>query len=182
MNQAVRPLVAVFVCLTAWIPASCGQPASSGSSGPPASSPPAVEPVISVGVPAAIISASSTLEKFDPSGLLRAAEPGWHAEKSPSYPQWLQVDFGDARTISRISLLPQDTLAARAPKQMEIQASMGDGKWTPVTSIADACSGGENHWRVFQLDKPVAARQLKLVIHSNCGDPSLLTLRGLKVE
>jgi hypothetical protein len=138
--------------------------------------------VITNGVPTASISASSTLDNFDPTGVLRAAEPGWHAEKNASYPQWLQIDFADARKVSRISLLPQDTLAMRAPKEVEIQASMGDGEWTPIMSIADACRGGENSWRVFPLDKPVAARQVKLVIRSNCGDPNLLTLRGLRVE
>ncbi len=179
MNRVGRQALAVAMCLIVWIAAGCGPPDNSGSS---AQSALPVEPVISTAVPAATVSASSTLEAFDSNGLLRAAEPGWHAARKPAYPQWLQVDFKEARTVSRISLLPQDTLAARAPKEVDVQASIGDGKWTPVTSIGDACGGGENSWRVFPLDKPVAARQLKLVIHSNCGDPTFLTLRGLKVE
>lgn len=160
-------------------PGTLQTPAESGASVPAM---PSVEPPMSTGVPQARITQSSVLEKYDASGLLKASEPGWHAARNPTYPQAVTIEFEESRTLQRISLLPQDTLSVRGPKSVDVETSEDGTKWTRVYSIPDACQGQENRWRTFGMSKPIAARWLRLTIHSNCGDPDLLTLRGLRVE
>lgn len=175
-------IVCVAVCA-----AGCGQPApESAAPAPPAAvaAPvlPPVEPPLTTGVPVASVTQSSLLENFDASGTLGAAQPGWHAARQAPYPQWVAFAFEEPHTINRLSLLPQDTMAMRAPKSLDVQTSTDGKTWTTVESIADACQGGENTWRSFTVAKPVSTRRLRLLIHSNCGDPDYLTLRGVKLE
>lgn len=167
----------------------CGQPASEpaapvATEAPAPAAPvlPPVEPPLTEGVPKATVTQSSKLETFDASGVLSATEPGWHAATPATYPQWVAITFAEAQAVNRLSLLPQDTLSARGPKNLDVQTSPDGKMWTTVQTIADACQGGENTWRAFALDKPVTTRRLRLLIHGNCGDPDLLTLRGVKVE
>src|SRR5882762_503176 len=124
----------------------CSGP-SNNTSAPPAG--PVVEPPISGNVPSAKITRSSMLENFDAAGLLRATEPGWHAARNPTYPQWVQIEFDEPRMMHQVSLLPQDTYAVRGPKQVDVEGSEDGRTWKDVVSILDACAGGENTWRVF---------------------------------
>jgi hypothetical protein len=80
-------------------------------------------------------------EKFDAAGLLGAAEPGWHAARRPNYPQWVEIEFEEPQKISRISLLPQDTLSVRAPQEVVVETSTDGKTWTPVLGIPNACAG-----------------------------------------
>jgi hypothetical protein len=139
----------------------------------------AVSPVI-IGLPSA--EASSQLEKFGPKGLFREIEPGWHAEEAPAYPQKLNVDLHEAGTISSVEFLPQDDYPLRAPKAIEIKTSNDNKSWTTAARSDDICAtGGRDGWRGVTLGQTVTARYLEIEILANCGDPDLLTLRGLRI-
>jgi hypothetical protein len=181
-----RSFLAVIVACAA----GCSQPApestapaetSAAAPAPAPVLPPVLLP-LTTGVPVAKVTQSSMLETFDASGVLSASQPGWHAAKGPAYPQWVALTFAEPRTISRLSLLPQDTQVARAPKSVDVQTSQDGKTWTTVQSITDACQGDENSWREFAVDKPVTTSRLRLLVLANCGDPDYLTLRGVKVE
>jgi hypothetical protein len=127
--------------------------------------------------------ASSQLDDYGPYGLLDQMQPGWHAASPVTYPQTLTIDFQAARKIRAVGLLPQDGGLGRAPKNVRIESSMAGSAWTSVAEVSDACSlSGPDSWRVISFNKTFTARYLKIVIMSNCGDPGLLTLQGLKFE
>ncbi len=167
--------------------AACDRPAymSRGAAspaelvGPPANS--GMEPLITTGVPAATITTSSVHDRYNASGILNAAEPGWHAARQPPYPQWVAIELEQARQFDRISLLPQDTYSVRGPKTVDVEVSADGSSWSKITTIENACEGPENRWRTFPLGRSVETRWLRLLIRSNCGDPELLTFRGLKL-
>lgn len=130
-----------------------------------------------------ILKASSTLGSFGPYGLLTAAQPGWHAERQPHYPQTLDIDLSETKTIQKILLLPQDGLRLRMPGSLEVRIRSEDGDWVEVGHFNDLCDAvTENDWHDAVLDKPQNARFVRLVIFQNCGDPDFLTLRGLRLE
>ena len=162
----------VLLCLCAC--SACGQQAAIPVADVP--------PVISSRVPAARIKTSSVLGQFNADGILRAAEPGWHADSPPVYPQWIEISFDEMQNIHGLALLPQDGNSRRAPREIRIAMSSDGGEWTLLTAIADACNRTGDTWRSHPLPLPVATMHLRLTILSNCGDRRFLTLRGLRVE
>lgn len=129
------------------------------------------------------VKASSTLENFGPYGLLTAAQPGWHAERRPHYPQTLDINLSEVKTFSKVLLLPQDGLLLRMPESLEVSIRSEDGDWLQVGHFEGLCNATtKDGWHDAVLDKPRSARLVRLVIFRNCGDPELLTLRGLRFE
>lgn len=129
------------------------------------------------------INVTSQLGEYGPEGLFESQQPGWHAEKSPRYPQSITIDFYVPREINLLGMLPQDGNLGRAPKTIRIEIS-NDGKlWVPVADIDNACaSNTAQGWHDEKFVPPAKTRYLKIIIFSNCGDPNFLTLRGLRIE
>jgi hypothetical protein len=169
-------------------PASPPPPVAQTAPKPPSTTPAAnPQPSASTqragGLPLPKVTASSQLEKYGPEGLLSAAQPGWHAAMPPKYPESLIVDFGAPREIRRIGLLPQDGVPERAPKQMRIEISNDDLYWDPIAIVDSSCgTRPADGWGSIELPKPATTRYLKLMIFTNCGDPQLLTFRGLRFD
>jgi hypothetical protein len=141
-------------------------------------------PVISVSEPLApIITASSQQGELGPQLLLTSAQPGWHAERAPRYPQFLEIDFKNDQTIRKISFLPQDGFPSRMPGEIQIFSSKDQTDWQLITPQKAICNlPTEAGWRSILLPEAINARFLKIEIGSNCGDPEFLTLRGLNIE
>jgi hypothetical protein len=129
------------------------------------------------------VTATSQYLQFSPQGLLSSHEPGWHAELHPKYPQALNVDFHESKSFGGIGLLSQDNLTVRAPKNIRINVS-DDGKtWVPAAASEDSCAANAaDGWHNVKFAERVKARYLQIEIFSNCGDPDLLTLRGLRIQ
>jgi hypothetical protein len=127
------------------------------------------------------VTASCTLEPYGPAGLLQALAPGWHC-KSPQYPEWIRFDFGAPVRFSRLSLLPQSSKADRGPKDVVIEESPDGKKWQVVGNTTAPCGLDSEVWRTLPLAKAVSASHIRLKVLSNCGDPGLLTLKGVRVE
>ncbi|OGX03231.1 MAG: hypothetical protein A3G87_05345 [Omnitrophica bacterium RIFCSPLOWO2_12_FULL_50_11] len=133
--------------------------------------------------PNTIVTASSQQDNSDlgPQGLLLAKAPGWHSQSSPSYPQFITVDFGAAQSMRRIGLLPQVGQPSRGPKAVTIEVSEDGKSWRSVGNAVDACvPNAVDGWFDINLSSEVTSRYLRLRILSNCGAPDLLTLQGLR--
>ena len=140
-------------------------------------------PLISRINSAPTVKASSTLGNYGPFGLLAAAQPGWHSERRPHYPQTLDIDLSEVKTFRKMLLLPQDGLLSRMPGSLEVRIKSEAGDWLDVGHFDGLCNvTTEDGWREAVLVKPRSARFVRLVISQNCGDPELLTLRGLRFE
>ncbi|MBV9484225.1 MAG: discoidin domain-containing protein [Acidobacteria bacterium] len=126
-------------------------------------------------------SASSVLDSYGPEGLFWSVDPGWHAARNPSYPQILNVDFGESRSFSELSFEPQDGLPQRMPKEVRIKTSNNGTDWTQMASATNLCAWDGRRSRV-KISQSVQAKFLQIEILSNCGDPDFLTLKGLAVE
>lgn len=127
------------------------------------------------------ILASSTLEGMGPGGLLKFTQPGWHAEKNPDYPQSIKIDFKETKQFTSISFLPQSkNLVSRAPKKVKINISNDNKNWIEIVNSNDICLY-DNATEMFKLlmPKAITTQYIKIDIIENCGDPHLLTLRGL---
>ena len=131
--------------------------------------------------PRATITASSTLDDFGPGGILAANQPGWHSQKPPKFPEWVQLDFNQKQTFTKVSLLPQDSFPDRGPKRLLVQVSDDGKSWTTAETVDDAC-GETNRWKTLGLGKQVETSHVRLVIESNCGSKELLTFRALRFE
>jgi hypothetical protein len=119
-------------------------------------------------------------ETYNAAGLLSAAEPGWHV-RADSLPESVEIAFEQEQTITAMSLLPQDGFPVRGPKRVQLEVAKADA-WEEVLTVEDACPGTVNRWRTFPLDQPLKTSRVRLVVSSNCGDPGLMTIRGLKFE
>jgi hypothetical protein len=156
-------LVSVFVLAAA---TGCGQ--SDVATKPVASKP--------------VITASSKTGEFGPQGLFDAAQPGWHSAQPPKYPESLTLDFGSPRQVKLIGLLGQDGQPARAAKALRIESSSDGKAWTAVGGSENACASNKpDGWFDVDLANSITTQYLRIVIFSNCGDATLLTLRGLRV-
>lgn len=127
---------------------------------------------------------SSSFNRYDASGLLESTPPGWHSETNPEYPQTLEIDFKQIKSFESVSFLPQhQNFVDRAPKNVRISMSQDGQSWRTIASADNICSANsEGGWHKFTLPSKFASRYLKIDILSNCGDPELITLRGLKFE
>ena len=140
------------------------------------------KPLKAVELPTPKITASSQLEKYGPEGLLSATQPGWHSSNPPKFPERVMVDFQVSREVRLLGLLPQDGNPTRAPKSIHVEISNDGNSWSQAATSGDACSPNTpDGWSEIKFAKPVTARYLKIVILSNCGDPGLVTFRGLRL-
>lgn len=129
------------------------------------------------------VTVSSMLNDLGPYGLLTAMQPGWHSAQRPKYPQTIEIDLADEKTFDKLSLLPQDSFVSRMPSLVELSVRSENGAWVEKGVFDDLCNAaGPDAWHTLRLDSPVKARFVRLTILRNCGDPELLTLKGLRFE
>lgn len=129
-----------------------------------------------------VLTASSKSADLGPQGLFSAAAPGWHSQQPPKFPENITVDFGVSKQISTLGMLQQEGHPSRAPKAVRVEMSNDGITWLAVAGSDNACTPNmADGWFNVDLLKPSAGRYLKVIIFSNCGDPQLVTLRGLRV-
>jgi hypothetical protein len=135
------------------------------------------------------ITATSVHESYGPEGLLKAAEPGWHARRTPVYPQTVTFAFVNPQQISQVGFLPQSDHVNRFPKNVAVEISedadtwrslFGLETWKEVAAVENDCKAPAEIWREHRLGSAVRTGNIRLTILSNCGDPDLLTLRGVR--
>jgi hypothetical protein len=123
------------------------------------------------------------LNDLGPYGLLTAMQPGWHSERRPKYPQTIEIDLAVEKTFDKLGLLPQDNFVSRMPSSVELSVRSEDSAWVKKGMFDDLCNAaGADGWHTLNLDSPVKGRFLRLTILQNCGDPELLTLKGIRFE
>ncbi|WP_137938174.1 discoidin domain-containing protein [Chitinivorax sp. B] len=129
------------------------------------------------------ISASSQTAELGPAGLMQATKPGWHSDQPPKFPEYITVDLHASKAVGTVGLLQQEGQPKRGPKALRIEVSSDGNEWTPVAGADDACQpNAKDGWTDVTLSKPATARYVKVVVFSNCGDPHLLTIRGLRIS
>jgi len=126
------------------------------------------------------VKVSSQLGSYDGNGLMSAEQPGWHAATPLVFPQEIEVNFGETRKIKAVRLLFQDNFISRGPRHVDVMGGDGNNNLIPVVTSNLDCESESSVWRNIFFKEAIAVNRLKLVIRSNCGDPHLLTLRGLK--
>lgn len=130
-----------------------------------------------------LISATSQLDEFGPEGLLELRQPGWHAASPAKYPQSLLLDFQQSKQWSLAGFLHQDKHPERGPKALAIEASNDKESWEKIAESDNVCSSNsEGGWHELKFTDAMEARYWKITIFSNCGDPTFLTLKGLKFQ
>jgi hypothetical protein len=129
------------------------------------------------------ITASSTHQSYGPAGLFEIKGPGWHAATPIVFPQELSFEFGAPVVIRRLALLHQEQHPERAPRGYLVEVSADGALWTLAAVVGDACGPNTSDgWNEAEFSRPTTARFMKLIITSNCGHPSLLTLRGVRLN
>lgn len=96
----------------------------------------------------------------------------WISE--PGMPQWLELDFGGARTVSRVELIFDTNLdrpcycgtPRECVRDYEIQA-WTDGHWRTLEKVA-----GNHQRRKLHRFAPVVTQKLRLLVTAVNGDPS----------
>ncbi|MFJ6729213.1 MULTISPECIES: discoidin domain-containing protein [unclassified Streptomyces] len=96
----------------------------------------AAEVLLSQGRP---VTASSTEAPFSPQGAVDG-DPGTRWSSGFADPQWIQVDLGSARSISRVTL----NWEAAYGKSFRIQVSNDAANWTTVHETATGTGGVQN--------------------------------------
>jgi hypothetical protein len=128
------------------------------------------------------VSASSQ-QQFGPEGLLASVAPGWQSRSPPDYPEWIMVDFQAVREITSLGLLPQEEYVNRAPKVIRLEFSDNGKTWIPMPAAERPCAlDPGNSWSILKLPASRKSRYVKMYILDNCGDPAMVSIRGLRFE
>lgn len=126
------------------------------------------------------ITVSSVSNNFGGDGLLESMEPGWHAASPPHYPETITVNLGNDQIIGSVAMLPQAGQKNRFAKAVRIDASADGETWRPIAGADNICEGRtRDGWADISFT-PTKVRYLKILIFSNCGDKSLLTVQGVR--
>lgn len=129
-----------------------------------------------------VVEVSSVLEQFNADGVLAARDPGWHADMPLSFPQVLNIDFPHERNVYSIGFLPQRGFLSRAPREILIEGSFDGNSWQIFFEGRLDCGRSDGIWRRVAFEERASVSVLRISIFSNCGDPELLTLRGLAID
>jgi len=126
--------------------------------------------------------ASSTLNSLGVSGLFYAVQPGWHARKDPTYPQYIDIDMKENVQMFGFEFLPQDRHKERMPRRLVVEVSADGFSWVEAVKVDNLCDGPYyNGWRRLYMPAPINARWIKISILSNCGSQEYLSLRGFRI-
>ena len=129
-----------------------------------------------------LVQASSQHMNFGPEGLFFATNPGWHASVPVTFPQHLEFNLGEVKTIKEVSFLPQSGEYSRAPKAILIESKNSKGDWMPLFDGELSCNTDTESCQHLALSNEYDAQLIRVTIHSNCGDHQLLTLRGIRFD
>ncbi len=126
---------------------------------------------------------ASSQQQLGPEGLLASVAPGWQSQSPPDYPEWIIVDFQASREIASLGLLPEEDHVDRAPKVIRLEFSDDAKKWTPMPAAERPCAlDPKSNWSILKLPAVRKSRYVKIYILDNCGDPAMVTIRGLRFE
>lgn len=129
--------------------------------------------------------ASSTHREFGPQNLLEPASAttltAWHAAVPPRWPQTVEFVFPKAERLAGVGIMGQPGDLRRGPRAVEVQGSDDGLRWTTLARLADACTTKDFDEATIQFP-PTSLRRMKLVLHSNCGDPELLTVYRVRFQ
>lgn len=129
------------------------------------------------------ITAISQFNSFGTQGLIYSSGSGWHAESPPKYPESLIIDFNKIKEVRTLKMLYQNGVPESGPRAIRVYVSSNGRYWMPMENFNNLCEMSEKDgWHVLKFSHASKTRYLKIEIRSNCGDPQLLTLRGLKFE
>lgn len=112
------------------------------------------------------ITASSSQDDFPPSLAVDGDESTFWVSREPATedaPEWLEVDLGQERTVSRLAMLPRPSRFG--PRDIVWQVPDGAGGWRDVaTAVADRSGRTE-----VTID-PLTTRRVRLVMTSGYDD------------
>ena len=130
------------------------------------------------------VTATTSFQGFEPSGLLTSRQPGWHANLAEESSPTLRVSFGAPTGIRRVGFQPQDDLHARAPHIVRITTRYRDGIKESSEVRELVCSSyGTDRFQFLEMPANLDdVTDLEIEILQNCGDSGLITLRGLRIE
>ena len=103
------------------------------------------------------ITATSVYESYGPEGLLKVAEPGWHATPSAAYPQIVTFAFARAQQIREIGFLPQAGFVDRSPRKLVLEISDDGNTWKEVAAMENDCKAPSESWRDHSLGSAALA-------------------------
>lgn len=128
------------------------------------------------------IVASSTYMAFGPEHLADGSyHTAWHAAVPVRFPQFLEFTFARPEIITGVGLVAQPKNLDRGPKAIEIQGSRDGNVWFQLGSKADACTKEDGEQANVSFNPATVAR-VRLVVHSNCGHPQLLTIQSVEFQ
>lgn len=125
-----------------------------------------------------VTSSSALAREHDASCLMSASKRIWHAQRPPIYPEWLDFRFERPLCVQCFSLQNQDSHPERSPTAMSLAARCGDG-WLTILSIAGARWRHGGEWQSWPVQRTVEAREFRLHILANNGDPNFLTVQNI---
>jgi len=99
----------------------------------------------------------------------------WASDSAAAFPQWLELDFGNAIEFNTVYLtfdtdLSTQITGAAYPKECVKDYELSfwkDGEWIPLAAI----TGNYQRHRIHRFDT-VTAQKLRLTIHATHGSPS----------
>jgi hypothetical protein len=99
--------------------------------------------------------------------------------------------FAHPQQISQIGFLPQPDHVTRFPRKLVVEISddanswkevVGLETWKQVLALENDCNAPSENWRDHPVGNTVSTNNVRIKILSNCGDPTLLTLRGVRFK
>ncbi|KJU86948.1 membrane protein [Candidatus Magnetobacterium bavaricum] len=135
------------------------------------------------------VKSSSIFQGLGPDRLLDEDDgiDAWHSQNPPVYPEWLEFEFKERvffRTLtvmqqSRSKKDPNRTFLGRAPQSIALKISDDGIAWKDVLYVNNMCNKYTDERYNLELLSTVVARFVRVEIHSNCGDPDLVTIQGM---
>jgi hypothetical protein len=129
-----------------------------------------------------ITASASTATEYGPGGLLNMSGQIWHAPwNNDSHEQWLRFDAVKPVKIREVTLVSQDGGPDRAPRDFVIEGSSEGRKWTRLLRVTDAHFSIDKQSLSWKFAQENAFSKYRMVITSNGGHPTLLTIQGMKL-
>jgi GSCFA family protein len=126
-----------------------------------------------------VVTCSSALaQEHDASCLMSASKRIWHAQRPPTYPEWLDLRFEKPLAVGRLFLQNQDGHPERSPTALKLDAHVGD-EWLTILNISGAQWHYGGEWLAWPVERTVDSSEFRLYILANNGDPNLLTVQNL---
>ena len=136
------------------------------------------------GNPAKVTASSTMKPPYGPESLLVGNVP-WHAQSPPKFPEWVEVVYKKPVVATELAMQAQGCQPARcanrAPKSFIFQGSMDGRGWSDLLTVNNAGYTDEGQWLKWPLHGGKAYTTYRVLVKSNNGDQSYLTLQSLKI-